>query len=119
MQFSGEGLAELGERLADHSLGMQAMRVLLACVQTADRQNRVLAGRKDLARQLGMAESNIAKALKELVACGFLEPPALRYSPYTVSPRFCWKSNTGELKRALAERGMLDKDGLMRAPEAA
>ena len=113
MQFSGEGLKELAERLTDHTLGMQAVRVLLACLQTTNRENQVHAGRKDLARMLGMPESNVAKALTDLVEAGFLERPGLRYSPYVVSPRFFWRGNTGDLKRALSERGMLDKNGMM------
>lgn len=118
MQLSGEGMAELSARLADKSLGMQAVRVLFACLLSASKENEVRAGRKDLARELGMAESNVHKALRDLVACGFLEPPTLRFAPYVISPRFFWKSNTGDLKRALAARDMLGRDGLMK-PRAA
>jgi hypothetical protein len=119
MQFSGEGLVELRLRMSDGSIGMQAMRVLLACCEHTDKQNRVEAGRKDLSRILEMPESNVARALKALVDCGFLEPPDLRHRPYVVSPRFFWRANTGDLKRALAARGMLGKDGMMKSREAA
>lgn len=114
MQLSIEGVTELSERLGDHSLGMQAVRVLIACMMSCGRDNEVRAGRKDLSRQLGMTESNVHKALHDLVACGFLEKPELRYSPYVISPRFFWRSNTADLKKALADRGMLNRSGMMK-----
>lgn len=119
MQLSGEGIAELSARLADKSLGMQAIRVLFACMSSANRENEVRAGRKDLSQELGMAESNVHKALQALVECGFLEKPKLRYSPYVISPRFFWRSTNAELKQALASRGMLDQRGMMKAKDAA
>ena len=86
MQVSFEGMAELRERLADHTLGMQAVRVLLEMLQHMNAQNECRAGVKDLARLLEMNQSDVSKALKRLVECGFVEAPALRFSPYVVSP---------------------------------
>lgn len=121
MMISGEGVAELEARMADRSLGMQAVRVLFAMLGTVKLHggNQVQAGRKDLARQLGMTESNVSAAVKKLVECGFVEPPRLRFSPYTISPRFAWYGATKDLKVALKDRGMLGVDGMMRAKEAA
>lgn len=120
MMLSGEGIAELSARLADRSLGMQAVRVLIAMLLSVKLHdgNEVRAGRKDLARELGMTESNVAAALRRLIDCGFIEPPKLRFSPYTISPRFAWYGSTKDLKVALDERGMLSRDGMMK-PRAA
>lgn len=120
MMFSGEGLSELRERLADRTLGMQATRVLFEMVASVDvhEQNKVRAGRKDLARLLDMDEAAVSKAIKKLVECGFVEAPKMRFDHYTISPRFAWCGHTHELKRALAERGMLDEKGMIR-PAAA
>ena len=119
MQISFEGMHELHERLADHTLGMQAVRVLLAMLQHMESDNACRAGVKDLARLLEMNQSDVSKALKKLVECGFLEPPEMRFSPYRVSPRFAWKASVDKLKAALKDRGMLDDRGMMKSKEAA
>lgn len=119
MQISFEGMAELQERLADHTLGVQAVRVLVLMLEHMDRNNECRAGVKDLARLLKMDQSDVSKALRKLVDCGFVEAPRLRFAPYTVSPRFAWKASADKLKAALASRGMLDKTGMMKAREAA
>ena len=120
MLFSGEGMDELHERLADRSLGMQAVRVLFAMLRTVKLHdgNRVQAGRKDLAKMLGMTESNVSGAIRQLVDCGFVEPPKLKFSPYTISPRFAWYGKTEDLRDALKARGMLAENGMMQ-PRAA
>ena len=121
MQMSGEGLRELEECLTRHDFGMQAVRVLFAMLGSLEVHggNRVRAGRKDLARLLEMDEAAVSKAIKRLVECGFVEAPALRFSPYVVSPRFAWNGTTHDLKTALGDRGMLDRRGMMKARQAA
>lgn len=120
MMFSGEGLAELSARLADRSLGMQAVRVLFAMLESVELhdENRVRAGRKDLARALAMQETNVSGALKQLVECGFIEPPKMKFAPYTISPRFAWYGTTDDLRAALKHRDMLDTNGMMKAKAA-
>lgn len=115
MQISIEGMAELRERLADHSLGMQAVRVLLEMLEHMNRENECRAGVKDLARLLEMDQSDVSKALKKLVECGFVEAPSLKFAPYVVSPRFAWKASVDKLKAALKDRGMLDERDMMSA----
>lgn len=122
MMFSGEGVNELDARLADHSLGMQAVRVLFAMLKSVEIHdgNRVRAGRKDLARMLGMNEANVGKAIRQLIDCGFVEQPKLKFSPYVISPRFAWYGRTEDLRCALRDRSMLDeKTGMMAAKRAA
>lgn len=121
MQISVEGMLELQDRMSDRTLGVQAIRVLWAMLNSVQVHdgNRVHAGRKDLARILAMDESDISKAIRKLIDCGFVEQPKFRFSPYVISPSFAWYSRTPDLKRALKDRGMLGKDGMMRAREAA
>lgn len=119
MMISLEGFDELHERLTDRSLGMQAVRVLVAMVKTVERDNIVRAGRKDLARMLEMDQSDVSKAMKSLIEAGFIERPKLRFDPYRISPRFAWRGSTTELKRALHDRGMLDARGMMKSRQAA
>lgn len=121
MMFSGEGLSELCERMADKTLGIQAIRVLFGMVASVEvhSDNKVRAGRKDLARQLDMDEGAISKAIKKLVECGLVEPPKMRFDHYTISPRVAWYGNGPDLKRALAERGMLDSKNMIRPRAAA
>ena len=49
MLLSKDGLRELDARLADGSIGMQAVRVLVAMATSSDYENRVRMGQKDLA----------------------------------------------------------------------
>ena len=121
MLFSQEGMSELQERLSDRTLGMQAVRVLWAMLNSVELHgdNRVRAGRKDLARILDMSESNVSGAIRQLIDCGFIEAPKLRFDPYTVSPRFAWYGRTEDLRAALKQRGMLDGAGMMKSRKAA
>lgn len=120
MMFSSEGMEELQARLSDRSLGMQAVRVLWAMLNSVELHdnNRVRAGRKDLARILGMQEANVSAAIRQLVECGFVEPPKLKFAPYTISPRFAWYGRTEDLRSALKQRGMLDQNGMMQSKAA-
>lgn len=117
-QVSFLGLRELEERLADRSVGMQALRVLTAMIAACDYENVVHKGQKDLARELSMAQQDVSRAVRSLLECGFLEQPGSSRGYYVVSPRLCWKGGEESLRRALADRKMLDKDGYL-APRAA
>ena len=117
-QLSFIGLRELEARLSDGSIGMQAMRVLTAMIAACDYENVVHKGQKDLARELEMAQQHVSRAVRALLECGFLEQPGSSRGYYVVSPRLCWKGGEESLRRALAERKMLDKDGYL-CPAAA
>lgn len=116
MMFSGEGIEELDARLKERRLGMQAVRVLVAMCKSVKvhTDNRVRAGRKDLAKSLAMREGNVSGAIKQLVDCGFIEKPKLKFDAYTLSPRFFWYGTSDALRVALKERGMLGEDGMMK-----
>lgn len=118
MQMSCQGLAELEMRIADHTLGIQAVRVLMYCLHKTEWQNRVSVGRKDIAAALKMDPADVAKALRKLVDSGFIEKPQTRHGHYTMSPRFVWMGNLQDLRVALSERDMLDARGFMRGVAA-
>ena len=102
MMVSQNGLQELQERLADRTLGIQAMRVLVAMMQTLDWENRVEEPQKELAARLGMSPQEVYKASKALVDCGFIERMAGRRGWYRVSPLLCWKGSVKNLEKELA-----------------
>jgi hypothetical protein len=104
MLLSVAGLDELDLRMADRSIGMQAMRVLVAMARSCDYENRVRAGQKDLAAHLDMDQSDVSKAIRALIACGLIEPPEHSRGPYRISPRLLWKGSARTLKKALDER---------------
>ncbi len=101
MMLSQDGLAELQERLADHTLGMQALRVLVAMMQSLDYENRVEEPQKEIAFRLGMSSQEVSKASKALMQCGFIERMKNRRGWYTVSPRLCWRGSVKNLDKAL------------------
>lgn len=103
MMISKRGFAELGERLADRSLGMQAVRLLVAMIVSLDYENRVETTVKDLAGQLRMSPQEVSAAAKKLVECGFAERIANRRGWYRISPQLLWmgagKNLGDELRR--------------------
>ena len=109
------GLEELLARTADRSLGMQAVRVLIAMMAECDYENRVRGGQKDLARKLGMNQAHVSRAIRTLIDLGFVENPHNDRGRYVVSPKMCWKGDEDSLRAALSERNMLGADGFMRA----
>lgn len=98
------GLAELDNRLADRSLGMQAVRVLVAMARVCDYENRVRAGQKDLAAHLKMDQSDVSKAVRSLIACKMVEPPEHSRGYYRISPFLLWKGSGRTLKKAMESR---------------
>lgn len=114
MLTSYVGLDELLERTGDRSLGMQAVRVLIAMMAECDYGNQVRCGHKDIARKLGMAQSHVSKAIRDLVSVGFIEQTSDR-GRYVISPKLCWKGDEDSLRAALAARNLLDANGFMRA----
>ena len=121
MMFSNVGIEELHERMADKAIGMQAVRVLFAMIKSVEvhDNNRVRAGRKDLARMLGMSEGNVSGAIRQLVDAGFVERPEYKFGWYTISPCIAWYGKSEDLRAALDARGMLDYHGMMKAKRAA
>jgi DNA-binding MarR family transcriptional regulator len=109
------GLEELLARTGDHSLGMQAVRVLLAMMAECDYENRVRGGQKDLARKLGMNQAHVSRAIRDLIECGFVENPHNDRGRYLVSPKLCWKGDEDSLRQALSERNLLSAEGYLRA----
>ena len=101
MMLSQRGVSELSRRLADHSLGMQAVRTLVAMLEHMDFENRVEISQKDLALELEIDQSALAKASRALVEYGFIERMANRRGWYRVSPRLCWKGSTKTLTKEL------------------
>lgn len=118
MQVSYIGLDELSERIRDHTLGAQAVSVLLSMMACCDYENRVLAGQKDLAKHLGMAQSHVSKAIVSLIEAGFVERGENYRGRYVISPRLAWKGGEESLRVALAARGMLDDKGMLRGRAA-
>jgi hypothetical protein len=102
MMLSQDALVELQERLADKSIGMQAMRVLVAMMQSMDWENRVEEPQKAIAARLGMSPQEVYKASKALVDCGFIERMTNRRGWYRISPKLCWKGSVKNLERELA-----------------
>jgi DNA-binding MarR family transcriptional regulator len=101
MMLSQRGVCELSERLGDGTLGMRAVRTLVAMLGHMDFYNRVEISQKDLALELGMDQSGLAKASRELMECGFIERMANRRGWYRVSPRLCWKGSVKTLAKEL------------------
>lgn len=104
MMLSQRGVAELSERLEDRTLGMQAVRVLLAMMRHMDFENRVDVSQKNLALALGMGLSDLSRASKVLVECGLVERMANRRGWYRISPRLCWKGTAKKLEEELRPR---------------
>lgn len=102
LQVSLEGLEELEARFADHTLGMQAVRVLVAMARRADFENRVWVSQKDLGAHLKMSQSEVSAAQGRLAECGFLRRSGPR-GFYSISPKLLWKGSARTLKAALAE----------------
>jgi hypothetical protein len=103
MMLSQRGITELSERLADKTIGMQAVRTLVAMLAHMDWENRVDVSQKELAIELGIAQTHLAKASRALLECGFIERMANRRGWYRVSPRLCWKGDVKHLARELRE----------------
>lgn len=104
MLLSKRGLRELDARLADRSIGMQAVRVLVAMTTACDYENRVRMGQKDLAAHLRMDQAAVSRATRDLVECGFVERPESSRGYYRLSPHLLWQGGSKTLKRALDER---------------
>lgn len=100
MLVSLGGLGELDARLADKTIGMQAMRVLLAMLGCVEYGNRVQKSQKELAAHLAMSPSEVSKASKRLVDCGFIERLPNRRGWYRIDPRFGWKGDVESLSAA-------------------
>ena len=104
MMLSQRGVAELAERLADHTVRMTELRVLLSMLKHMDFENRVDISQKDLALELGMAQTAVSKASLALLECGFIVRMANRRGWYRVSPRLCWKGSVRTLTKELEDR---------------
>ena len=104
MMLSQRGVGELNRRLADRTITMVGMRVLLAMLERMDFENRVDEAQKELAVELGLAPSDLSRACRLLLECGFLERMGNRRGWYRVSPRLCWKGNVKSLKDAIEAR---------------
>jgi hypothetical protein len=104
MMLSQRGVTELSERLADHTITMVSLRTLVAMMAHMDWENRVEISQKDLALELGVAQTHLAKASRTLMECGFIERMANRRGWYRVSPRLCWKGDVKHLARELEQQ---------------
>lgn len=104
MMVSQGGLCELENRLADRSIGKQAMRVLIAMLCSVTYENRVDASQKEMSAALGMSQQEVSKAIRALIECGFIERLANRRGWYRISPEFSWKGSARTLQHALDER---------------
>lgn len=109
MMISKAGLSELERRLADRSLGMQAVRVLVAMLDSADWENRVEASQKDLALNLGMSLSEVSKASRALLACGLIDRLVNRRGWYKINPRLAWMGSVESLNLALDRERASDR----------
>jgi len=101
MMLSQQGLTELGERLADRTIGMQAVRVLIAMMRQMDWENHVNPPAKEIAFGLGMSHQEVYKACRVLLDCGFIERMTNRRGWYRVSPRLCWRGSVKNLEKEL------------------
>ncbi len=104
MLISRDGLTEPDRRLADRSLGMQAVRVLVAMLQSCDYGNRVCMGPKDLASHLAMDQAAVSKATRSLVECGLIERPETSRGYYRINPFLLWKGSASALKQEIEKR---------------
>ena len=90
-------------RLADHTIKMVALRTLIAMMGHMDWENRVDVSQKDLAIELGISQSDLSRASRTLMECGFIQRMASRRGWYRVSPRLCWKGDVEHLEKELAD----------------
>lgn len=104
MIISDKGMAEMQQRMADKTLGLQAVRVLFAMMDACEQRNRCMIGQKQLVDDLGMRQSAVSRALGELLACGFLERPTSIRGFYAVSPHFAWRGTTKALIEEMKRR---------------
>lgn len=103
MMLSVGGVSELTARLVDGSLGMQAVKVLMGMIQCADYENRIEASQSKLCAMLDMSASNVSKASRQLMECGFIERSRYRRGWYRLSPKLAWKGGATNLEKALKE----------------
>ena len=104
MMLSQRGVTELSERLDDRTITIVGVRVLVAMLRHMDFENRVDVSQKDLAAELGLAQTHLAKACRTLMECGFIERMANRRGWYRISPRLCWKGSVKNLETELARQ---------------
>lgn len=95
---------ELALRLADHSIGLQTMRVYVEMARACDFENRVELGQKDLSARLNMDRSDVSKALKILIDLGFVERPRSVRAPYRMNAEVVWKGSREALQEALLRK---------------
>lgn len=103
MMLSVGGVGELRERLVDGSLGMQAVKVLMAMIECADYENRIEADQSRLCEMSGMKQSAVSRASRQLMDCGLIERSKYRRGWYRLSPNLAWKGGATNLEKALKE----------------
>lgn len=104
MMLSQQAVGEFTRRLADRTITMVGVRVLFAMLTHMDFENRVDRSQKELAIELDLAQSDLSRACRLLVECGFVERTANRRGWYRISPRLCWKGSVKTLQTEIDRR---------------
>lgn len=92
--------------LAQAGLGAQDYRVLLMMLAKLDFDNLLVVNQTEVADELGMQKSNVARSINRLVDMGVLlkGPKIGVHRSYRLNPRFGWKGSAESHKKALRER---------------
>jgi biotin operon repressor len=78
--------------IADKELGGEAVRVFLGIAAHMGYQNEAMVCQVDLAEKIGLHQSAVSRALKKLIAKGYVvEKKSGRLKLYTVNPEVAFK----------------------------
>ena len=87
-------------------LGLDGFRVLMFMISVLDFENLIQVSQAELAGELGMQRSNVARAIKRIIGIGaLLEGPRIGvHRSYRLNPRFGWKGSAANHVKALDAR---------------
>ena len=87
-------------------LGLDGFRVLMLLISMLDFENLIQISQAEVAKELEMQRSNVARAIKRLISTGaLLEGPRIGvHRSYRLNPRFGWKGSAMGHHSAIQER---------------
>ena len=87
-------------------LGLDGFRVLMLLISMLDFENLIQVSQAEIAKELDMQRSNVARAIKRLIGTGaLLEGPRIGvHRSYRLNPRFGWKGSAVGHHSAIQER---------------
>lgn len=110
--------AAMWEIAKDREIGLEANRVFHALCALLDFENLLLISQSELARELGMRQGNVARAMKVLEEKGIIivGPKSGRNRTYRLNPNYGWKGRVKNLRTAQREHLKLVADNTFRDP---